>query len=60
MTTWSVSQLGEPIDVVHLVGRDVPEPGDGQLVVRVLVSAANFSDVLMCRGEHQVRPRSLR
>ncbi|MEV6229686.1 hypothetical protein AB0L88_17665 [Saccharopolyspora shandongensis] len=60
MTAWSVSQLGEPIDVVHLVERDVPEPGGGQLVVSVLASAANFSDVPTCRGEYQVRPRSLR
>jgi NADPH2:quinone reductase len=33
-----------------------PEPGPGQLVVRVLACPANFPDVLLCRGEYQVRP----
>jgi len=33
-----------------------PVPGPGQLVVRVLAAAANFPDVLMCRGEYQDKP----
>ena len=31
-------------------------PGPGQLMVRVLAAPANFPDVLLCRGEYQVRP----
>src|ERR1035437_5524273 len=34
----------------------VPQPGAGQLLVRVLGAAANFPDVLMCRGLYQVKP----
>ena len=30
--------------------------GPGQVLVRVLGAAANFPDVLMCRGAYQVRP----
>jgi NADPH2:quinone reductase len=30
-------------------------PGPGQLLVRVLAAAANFPDVLLCRGTYQVR-----
>nr|WP_239542599.1 NADPH:quinone oxidoreductase family protein [Micromonospora terminaliae] len=41
---------------MRLVDVADPEPGAGQLVVRVLASPANFPDVLMCRGEYQVRP----
>src|ERR1035437_7099895 len=33
-----------------------PRPGAGQLQVRVLGAAANFPDVLMCRGLYQVKP----
>jgi NADPH2:quinone reductase len=33
-----------------------PQPDAGQLLVRVLAAAANFPDVLMCRGLYQVRP----
>ncbi|GHJ53695.1 oxidoreductase [Nonomuraea sp. TT08I-71] len=56
MKAWQVTELGEPRDVLRLVDVPDPEPGPGQLVVRVLASPANFPDVLMCRGEYQVRP----
>jgi NADPH2:quinone reductase len=56
MKAWRVTSLGEPKDVLAL--HDVPEPelGPGQVAVRVLASAANFPDVLMCRGLYQVKP----
>jgi NADPH2:quinone reductase len=53
---WQVSRLGEPRDVMSLDEVPVPRPGAGQLLVRVLGAAANFPDVLMCRGLYQVRP----
>ncbi|MEW2329714.1 NADPH:quinone oxidoreductase family protein [Micromonospora chersina] len=56
MKAWRVTELGEPRDVLRLVEMPDPEPGPGQLVVRVLASPANFPDVLMCRGEYQIRP----
>ncbi|HEY7176025.1 MAG TPA: NADPH:quinone oxidoreductase family protein, partial [Micromonosporaceae bacterium] len=33
-----------------------PEPGAGQVLVKVHAVALNFPDVLMCRGLYQVRP----
>lgn len=56
MRAWQVQELGEPRDVLRL--SDLPEttPGPGQLRVRVLASAANFPDALICRGLYQVRP----
>ncbi|NYF58048.1 NADPH:quinone oxidoreductase family protein [Micromonospora purpureochromogenes] len=56
MKAWRVADLGEPRDVLRLVEVADPEPGPGQLVVRVLAAPANFPDVLMCRGEYQVKP----
>jgi NADPH2:quinone reductase len=56
MKAWRVTALGEPRDVLELVDVADPEPGAGQLVVKVLASPANFPDVLMCRGLYQVRP----
>jgi NADPH2:quinone reductase len=53
---WRVSGLGEPRDVMSLDEVPVPQPGAGQLLVRVLGAAANFPDILMCRGLYQVRP----
>ena len=56
MKAWRVGELGEPAKVMELVEVPAPQPGPGQLVVRVLASPANFPDALMCRGLYQVRP----
>ncbi|OIH85484.1 alcohol dehydrogenase [Arthrobacter sp. UCD-GKA] len=56
MKAWTVTRLGEPVDALQLADIEVPEPGAGQVLVRVLASAANFPDVLMCRGIYQVKP----
>jgi len=53
---WQAHELGEPRDVLALNEVPEPEPGPGQVLVRVRAAAANFPDVLMCRGEYQVRP----
>jgi NADPH2:quinone reductase len=56
MKAWQLSRHGEPEDVLELAELPVPSPGAGQLLVRVLAAAANFPDVLLCRGGYQVRP----
>lgn len=56
MPAWRVTELGEPKDVLALEQVDVPDPGPGQVLVRVLAAALNFPDVLMCRGMYQVKP----
>ena len=56
MRAWQVRELGEPRDVLTLAEVPDPEPGPGQLLVRVLGAATNFPDVLMCRGLYQVKP----
>jgi NADPH2:quinone reductase len=56
MKAWQVSRYGEPEDVLELNDVPQPEPGPGQLLVRVLAAAANFPDVLLCRGTYQERP----
>jgi NADPH:quinone reductase len=56
MRAWQVSRYGEPRDVLEPVELPQPEPGPGQALVRVLAAAANFPDVLLCRGTYQVRP----
>ena len=56
MRAWQVTELGQPRDVLRLVDVADPEPGPGQLAVAVLAAPANFPDVLMCRGDYQVKP----
>ncbi|MET8652954.1 NADPH:quinone oxidoreductase family protein [Nocardia aurea] len=56
MKAWQITRLGEPGDVLELADLPDPQPEPGRLVVRVLAAAANFPDVLMCRGHYQIRP----
>ena len=56
MKAWQTVELGEPKDVMRLLDLADPEPGKGQVVVKVLASPANFPDVLMARGLYQVKP----
>jgi NADPH2:quinone reductase len=51
-----VVELGEPGQVLRLAEVDDPSPAAGQLLVRVAGAALNFPDVLMCRGQYQMRP----
>jgi NADPH2:quinone reductase len=53
---WQVHQFGELRDALTLTEVPDPEPGPGQILVRVLAAPANFPDVLMCQGTYQVRP----
>src|SRR5659263_119379 len=56
MRAWQVHTLGEPDDVLSLDDVAEPEPGPGELLVRVDAVALNFPDILLCRGKYQERP----
>lgn len=56
MKAWQLNELGEPRDVLRLEELPDPKPGPGQVVVRVKASPINFPDVLLCRGEYQMKP----
>jgi NADPH2:quinone reductase len=53
---WRVHRTGEPTEVMSLDDVEVPPPGPGEASVRVLAVAVNFPDVLLARGQYQVRP----
>ncbi|HVT71202.1 MAG TPA: NADPH:quinone oxidoreductase family protein [Trebonia sp.] len=55
MKAWQVARHGEPEDILELADIPRPAPGPGQIQVRVLAAAANFPDVLLCRGVYQVK-----
>lgn len=56
MKAWRVHENGEPGAVMRLEDAPVPEPGPGQVLVRVRAAAVNFPDALLARGQYQVRP----
>ncbi len=56
MRAWRVTSLGEPADALSLDIVPVPAPAPGEVLLRVGAVAANFPDVLLARGQYQVRP----
>ncbi|MDT0435536.1 MULTISPECIES: NADPH:quinone oxidoreductase family protein [Streptomyces] len=56
MQAWQVHEIGEPSEVMRYEDVPRPTPGDGQVLLRVRAANINFPDVLMCRGQYQVRP----
>ncbi|MER6459649.1 NADPH:quinone oxidoreductase family protein [Streptomyces sp. NPDC048409] len=56
MQAWQVHENGEPSEVMRLQETERPTPGDGQVLLKVRAANINFPDVLMCRGQYQVRP----
>jgi len=56
MRAWRVTSLAEPADALSLDEVPVPAPAPDEVLIRVCAVAANFPDVLLCRGEYQVKP----
>jgi NADPH2:quinone reductase len=56
MRAWQVKGQGEPRDVLALVEAELPEPGPGQIRMRVLVAGVGLPDVYMCRGSYALTP----
>ncbi|MFM9540986.1 NADPH:quinone oxidoreductase family protein [Streptomyces turgidiscabies] len=56
MQAWQVHQNGEPSEAMVLGEVERPVPAEGQVLLKVRAATINFPDVLMCRGEYQVRP----
>ncbi len=50
-----IDRLMEPGDL-RVSEIDPPEPGDGELAIRVRAAACNFSDLLLMRGKYQEKP----
>jgi NADPH:quinone reductase len=56
MKGWQVRELGDPSDVLVWGELPDPEPGPGQVLVRVAAAACNFPDILVCQGRYQEKP----
>ncbi len=48
-------RLGDP-SVLKILDQPIPEPGPGQVLIRVHAAALNFPDVLMVAGGYQHKP----
>jgi NADPH:quinone reductase-like Zn-dependent oxidoreductase len=50
--------LGEPSEVLHLQTRRIPEPGPGQVRIRVTAVPVHASDLHTIRGRYGFTPES--
>jgi NADPH:quinone reductase-like Zn-dependent oxidoreductase len=56
MKSVTIRQFGEPADVVEVIDRPIPEPGPGQVRVRMLAAPVNPSDLMSIRGVYTKVP----
>jgi NADPH2:quinone reductase len=56
MKAWRVHENGEPRVAMRLEEVPDPQPGPGELLLKVRAANVNFPDALLCRGHYQVRP----
>ena len=55
MKAIEISSYGGP-EVLHLVERDKPVPGVGEVLIRVTASGVNRPDVIQRKGHYPVPP----
>lgn len=53
MRAMQITELGQPL---RLANAPVPEPGPGEVLVRVAACGINFADTLMAAGRYQEKP----
>lgn len=53
MKAWIIDALGQPAALVDL---PLPEPGAGEVRIRIAACGLNFADLLMAEGKYQDRP----
>ena len=56
MRAWQVAERGHQSTALRLVEVSRPEPGPGELLIRVRAAVVNFADILLCQGIYQDRP----
>jgi NADPH:quinone reductase-like Zn-dependent oxidoreductase len=56
MNALQFSAPGEPAEVLQLTSRPVPQPGPGEVRVRMLASPVNPSDLMFIRGYYTIPP----
>ena len=52
MKAWRVHRYGRPSEALVLDDLDVPDPGPGEVLVRVAASVLNYNEVDGCRGRY--------
>lgn len=57
MKTIQFEKPGKPQDVLHVAEKPTPQPGPGEVLVKVLASPVNPSDISFVNGVYGLRPQ---
>src|SRR5881398_1101054 len=57
MKAWRAHRYGAPREALHLDDVDEPQPGDGELRIRVTSATLNFNDLDGIHGRYKTVPR---
>ena len=52
-----INSFGDPADVIHLGEAQIPEPGAGELRIKLLKSPIHNHDLAIIRGIYGYKPR---
>ena len=55
MKAWRVHDFGEP-ETMKFENVPAPEPGPGQVLIKVAAAGLNFFDILQVQGKYQIKP----
>ncbi|QSE90779.1 NADPH:quinone oxidoreductase family protein [Rhodococcus pseudokoreensis] len=53
MRAWVMQEPGEPVEAMRIDEIPIPEPGPGQVLIRVAAIGISYGDLLLSRGEYQ-------
>jgi NADPH:quinone reductase-like Zn-dependent oxidoreductase len=56
MKTIEFNKTGNPLEVLELTDKEMPEPGDEDVLVKVLTCNINLSDIAFVNGMYGIRP----
>jgi len=57
MNTIAFDNTGSPEEVLQIISREKPIPGDEEVLVRVLAAPINPSDIYFIEGSYRIKPR---
>ncbi|MFE3060468.1 NADPH:quinone oxidoreductase family protein [Nocardia sp. NPDC059239] len=53
MSAWVMDGPGEPVECLRIEEKPIPDPGPGQVLIKVAAVGISYGDLLLSRGEYQ-------
>jgi NADPH:quinone reductase-like Zn-dependent oxidoreductase len=56
MKSIQLKNTGQPADVLHVVQKPTPQPASGEVLIKIIASPINPSDISFVQGRYGIRP----